>query len=74
MISGNPGNIPDLRTFDKPIEEFVGIVMAGRRSTNPSSTIDMPAFGEDGNIPYSLEEILQIWVYIQAQPKPNGSS
>lgn len=74
VISGNPDNVPDLRTFKQSVEEFVGIVLAGRESTNPSSTINMPAFGEDGNIPYSIEEILQMWVYIQAQPKPGSAS
>ncbi len=72
VISGNPGNVPDLRTSSSKIsvEEFVGVVMAGRTSTNPSSTINMPAFGESGSVSYSLKEILQMWVYIAAQPKP----
>ncbi len=74
VISGNPNNLPDLRTFKGTVEEYVGIVLAGRMSTNPSSTFNMPAFGEEGNIPYSMEEILQMWVYIQDQPKPGSAS
>ncbi len=72
VISGNHSIVPDLRYFKGSAEEFLGIVMEGRIST--SRTINMPAFfGENANVEYTLEELAQIWVYIQSVPKPDDA-